>query len=481
MGLGTWRSTRIPRSPNLVVGLGDQARSCSCTRTARVLRSVNDTLDGPHPSATASSRAPRATRSRCARQQRGLPPRREALRVRRRRYQPYDTRTGTTNTSSTAVGALAARGAGARNAGSRLGDDRRCRRMAGALSWRCSKRAVGSNSPRRRRARERNPQVALAVINAESGVGPDAYHPAGRYGLLQLTADQLRRRLARAARGVPTAPPRLSGPCCGTIWLRQPVEPMPTRRSGGALLLPGEDRTNWAVDTVIASPTGPRPELRDPRRGGRGRQRRASRSGTSTATPARAATSPGSRNSRPACSNSPDRSLDAVELQAARRLAATGTLAPRAPRMDRAVVPARALVGARDRGARAGDLLLVEPDGSGPAAAALASSKPSGVTSVWARRPGGRAARAAAGPTPGRRAAPAPAGTSGRAPRCRRGTGEPGCGGGRNRARGPLVVALEWAPGGVLDALLDRPGEVRGELVAGQQHGLDPRPLERVG
>jgi len=28
-----------------------------------------------------------------------------------------------------------------------------------------------------------------------------------------------------------------------------------------ALLLPGEDRTSWAVDTVIASPAGPRPEL----------------------------------------------------------------------------------------------------------------------------------------------------------------------------------------------------------------------------
>jgi hypothetical protein len=32
----------------------------------------------------------------------------------------------------------------------------------------------------------------LAVMNAESGLRTDAYHPAGRYGLLQLTADQLR-------------------------------------------------------------------------------------------------------------------------------------------------------------------------------------------------------------------------------------------------------------------------------------------------
>jgi hypothetical protein len=102
----------------------------------------------------------------------------------------------------------------------------------------------------------------LAVMNAESGLRTNAYHPAGRYGLLQLSADQLTAAgwtgtpdefLAAGERQIPIIRTHLTG-------LSIPHE---TDETGLwlSLLLPVDELVGMDLDTVIAAPNGPRPQL----------------------------------------------------------------------------------------------------------------------------------------------------------------------------------------------------------------------------
>ncbi|MFQ6396897.1 transglycosylase SLT domain-containing protein, partial [Nocardia sp. KC 131] len=104
--------------------------------------------------------------------------------------------------------------------------------------------------------------VLLAVMNAESGLRTTAYHPTGRYGLLQLTADQLSAAgwtatpddyLAAADRQIPAIRTHLTG-----------LDVPPDTDETGlwlALLIPQPELAGLELDTVIASPGGSRPEL----------------------------------------------------------------------------------------------------------------------------------------------------------------------------------------------------------------------------
>jgi hypothetical protein len=267
MGLGTWRSTRIPRSPNLVAGLGDPSKVLFMYSDGfAFFDPVNDTLDGPHASADLQFARPGGDTvslglGACA----VFLPDGNLYVFGGGGYQPYDMLNRTTDTNfhplSPAFGPLAAPGLGSPQAAWTMTgdvdtwpDELVSGDVPNALLRAIAAAAQGANV---------HPKVALAVINAESGVRPDAYNPIGRYGLLQLTAEQLAAAgWAGPAAGVLSAPPdaqrdvlrnHLAAAAVGgdadeaLLW--------------GALLLPGEDRTNWAVDTVIASPTGPRPEL----------------------------------------------------------------------------------------------------------------------------------------------------------------------------------------------------------------------------
>jgi hypothetical protein len=102
----------------------------------------------------------------------------------------------------------------------------------------------------------------LSVMNAESGLRTNAYHPAGRYGLLQMSADQLRAAgwagtpdefLDAGERQIPVIRTHLAG-------LGMPHE---TDETGLwlCLLLPANERVGLELDTVIAAPNGPRPQL----------------------------------------------------------------------------------------------------------------------------------------------------------------------------------------------------------------------------
>jgi hypothetical protein len=102
----------------------------------------------------------------------------------------------------------------------------------------------------------------LAVMNAESGLRTNAYHPAGRYGLLQMSADELGAAgwddtedefLAAGERQIPVIRTHLAG-------LGIPHE---TDETGLwlCLLLPADERIGVELETVIAAPNGPRPQL----------------------------------------------------------------------------------------------------------------------------------------------------------------------------------------------------------------------------
>ena len=104
--------------------------------------------------------------------------------------------------------------------------------------------------------------VLLAVLNLESGLRTDACHPAGRYGLLQLTAEEL-----TAAGWTGTPEDYLSAQ-------QEQLAPIGAHLAGlgiGAdadetglwigLHLTAQERAGLDLDTVLAAPTGPRPEL----------------------------------------------------------------------------------------------------------------------------------------------------------------------------------------------------------------------------
>jgi hypothetical protein len=99
-------------------------------------------------------------------------------------------------------------------------------------------------------------------MNAESGLRTNAYHPAGRYGLLQMSADELGAAgwddtedefLAAGERQIPVIRTHLAG-------LGIPHE---TDETGLwlCLLLPADERIGVELETVIAAPNGPRPQL----------------------------------------------------------------------------------------------------------------------------------------------------------------------------------------------------------------------------
>jgi hypothetical protein len=102
----------------------------------------------------------------------------------------------------------------------------------------------------------------MSVMNAESGLRTTAFHPAGRYGLLQLTADQL-----RAAGWTGTPDEYLTAgagqlPVIGT-YLRSLAIPADIDDTGlwiWHLLLPA-DRAAFDPTKVIAAPGGPRADL----------------------------------------------------------------------------------------------------------------------------------------------------------------------------------------------------------------------------
>ena len=102
----------------------------------------------------------------------------------------------------------------------------------------------------------------LAVMNAESGLRTNAYHPAGRYGLLQMSADQL------AAAGWTGTPDEFLAAGEGQIpVIRTHLTglglPRETDETGLwlSLLLPVGELAGMDLDTVIAAPNGPRPQL----------------------------------------------------------------------------------------------------------------------------------------------------------------------------------------------------------------------------
>jgi hypothetical protein len=104
--------------------------------------------------------------------------------------------------------------------------------------------------------------VLLAVLNLESGLRTDAYHPAGRYGLLQLTAEEL---TAAGWTGTP------EDYLCAQ---QEQLTPIGTHLAGldvpadidetglwVCLHLTPPERTDLDLGTVLAAPGGPRPEL----------------------------------------------------------------------------------------------------------------------------------------------------------------------------------------------------------------------------
>jgi transglycosylase-like protein with SLT domain len=102
----------------------------------------------------------------------------------------------------------------------------------------------------------------MAVADAESGLRTDAYHPAGRYGLLQLTPAQLK------AAGWDEPPAVLAATEQQQTDLLQDVLqflPFPSEPSPGmlwaALLQPDGNSRQWNPMTVVAAPMGPRRKL----------------------------------------------------------------------------------------------------------------------------------------------------------------------------------------------------------------------------
>jgi hypothetical protein len=106
--------------------------------------------------------------------------------------------------------------------------------------------------------------VLLAVLNLESGLRTGAYHPAGRYGLLQLTAEELAAAgwtgtpedyLSAQQEQLPPIGAHLAGLGIGAeadeagLWI--------------CLHLTPQERAGLDLDTVLAAPAGPRPELYD--------------------------------------------------------------------------------------------------------------------------------------------------------------------------------------------------------------------------
>lgn len=99
-------------------------------------------------------------------------------------------------------------------------------------------------------------------MNLGSGLRTDAYHPAGRYGLLQLTAEQL---VAAGWTGTPeiylaVQEEQLPPIAAHLAGLDLPTE---TNEVGlwACLHLTPQERAGLDVDTVLAAPGGPRPEL----------------------------------------------------------------------------------------------------------------------------------------------------------------------------------------------------------------------------
>jgi hypothetical protein len=267
MDLGVWRSTRSPRSPNLITGLGDPRKVLFMYSDGfAFFDPVSDALDGPHPSADLQFSRPQGDTvsltlgaAACF-----LPDRNLYVFHSDGGYQLYDMQSRTTDTSfhpvSSMFAPVAAAGAPPSAAWAMIGyvDTWTAALLSGDVSNALLRAIVAAAQ-----GANVHPDVALAVINAESGVRQDAYHPAGRYGLLQLTAEQL----AAAGWGGPpagvlTAPPDAQRDVLGNRLAAAAVGPDADEALlWGALLLPGEDRSQWTATTVIASPTGPRPEL----------------------------------------------------------------------------------------------------------------------------------------------------------------------------------------------------------------------------
>jgi hypothetical protein len=107
-------------------------------------------------------------------------------------------------------------------------------------------------------------ELALtATAAALSGLRVDAFNPAGRYGLLQLTADDLGAAgWAEPPAAVLTAPEAAQRAVLTAHVTRCAPPPNPgPAEIWAALLTPGEDRTGWSSDTVIAAAGGPRAEV----------------------------------------------------------------------------------------------------------------------------------------------------------------------------------------------------------------------------
>lgn len=104
-------------------------------------------------------------------------------------------------------------------------------------------------------------QVLLRVLYAESGLRTTAYHPAGRYGLLQLTAEQL---AAAGWTGTPEAYLDAGAaqlPAIAAHLKRLPI-PSDTDETGMWLCyLLGRAYTQDDLAAPVAAPGGPRPEL----------------------------------------------------------------------------------------------------------------------------------------------------------------------------------------------------------------------------
>jgi hypothetical protein len=271
MDLGSWRSTRAaPRPPNLVAGLGDPTRVLFLYSDGwAIFDPVHDTLDGPHPSEELQFARPGGdtvslSLGSCAVAladgllyvfgQFGLGG-----------YQAFDiggrTTDGVDHPLSAGFPPLDAAGFAAPAAAWAMTTDTEAWLdvSLGADVSSGVLRALSQTA----RALGAAPAVLLAVADAESGVRTGAYHPAGRYGLLQLTAAQL---AAAGWGGDPAgsldAPPEALQPVLQQHLASCGVVPDLDEAAVWGLLLMGDvDRSAWTPDTVVAAPAGPRPEV----------------------------------------------------------------------------------------------------------------------------------------------------------------------------------------------------------------------------
>jgi hypothetical protein len=260
--LTTWFSTRVGRQPNLVAGLGDPRRVLFMySDEFAFFDPVADTMDGPHPSSDLEFARPDGppismTLGTAAVH---LPDGRLYVFDQFYGCTAYDlqNRTSEIRALADAFPQLSATPSAAWSMSTVVDD------WAAVLPTGDVPTAVLRAIRTAATGAGLHPNVVLAVVEAESGGRIDAYHPAGRYGLLQLTAE----RLAAAGWAGPpaavlTAPPDAQQAVLQTHLGAAAVPPDADEAYlWGALLTPGDDRSGWAPETVIAAPDGPRPEL----------------------------------------------------------------------------------------------------------------------------------------------------------------------------------------------------------------------------